>query len=62
MSKAFEMISESLNEIIEDFEKNYGKNLTRETFSIKLEENKKLNDKKICGQLNEKFLESAINL
>jgi|GEM_PF-1798153 len=33
MSKAFEMISESLNEIIEDLEKNDGKNLNREVLT-----------------------------
>ena len=35
MSKAFEMISESLNEIIEDLEKNDGKNLNREIVTLK---------------------------
>jgi len=35
MSKAFEMISESLNEIIEDLEKNGGKNLKREILTTK---------------------------
>ena len=33
MSKAFEMISESLNEIIEDLEKNDGKNLKRKVMT-----------------------------
>ena len=33
MSKAFEMISDSLNEIIEDLEKNDGKNLKREVMT-----------------------------
>ena len=33
MSKAYELISESLNEIIEDLEKNCGKNLHRETLT-----------------------------
>ena len=61
MSKAFEMISESLNEIIEDLEKNDGKNLNRETLSIKLEENKKIPDKKIYVSSNENFFESVIN-
>lgn len=35
MSKAFEMISESLNEIIDDLEKNDGKNLNREIVTLK---------------------------
>lgn len=33
MSKAYELISESLNEIIEDLEKNCGKNLIRKTLT-----------------------------
>jgi len=33
MSKAYELIAESLNEIIEDFEKNNGKNLNRKTLT-----------------------------
>ena len=33
MSKAFEMISESLNEIIEDLEKHDGKNLKRKVMT-----------------------------
>lgn len=38
MSKAYEMISESLNEIIKDLEENDGKNLRCETLSIKNDE------------------------
>ena len=37
MSKAYDLISESLNEIITDLEENDGKNLKRETVSLKLE-------------------------
>ena len=44
MSKAFELISDSLNEIIEDFEKNDGKNLKRETLTL---EKKKIDAKKV---------------
>ena len=40
MSKAYEMISESLNEIIEDLEKNSGKNLNREILTIDAEKKK----------------------
>ena len=39
MSKAFEMISDSLSEIIEDLEKNDGKNLKREVLTLKEEKN-----------------------
>lgn len=39
MSKAFEMISDSLKEIIEDLEKNDGKNLKREVLTLKEEKN-----------------------
>ena len=39
MSKAFELISESLNEIIEDLEKTDGKNLKREILTLKEEKN-----------------------
>ena len=35
MSKAYELIYESLNEIINDLEENDGKNLKRETILIK---------------------------
>ncbi len=55
LSKAFEMISESLNEIIDDLEKNDGKNLKRETLSI--EESKKISAEKfyISGTKKEYF-------
>ncbi|MBR0061147.1 MAG: hypothetical protein IJP68_06665 [Selenomonadaceae bacterium] len=36
MSKAYEMISESLNEIIKDLEETDGKNLKRESLSIEI--------------------------
>lgn len=35
MSKAYEMIAESLNEIIQDLEETGGKNLKRETLFVK---------------------------
>ncbi len=53
MSTAYEMISESLNEIIKDLEENDGKNLKRKTLSIKIP---KINDtsvKKIPKQNTE---------
>ena len=46
MSKAYDLISESLNEIINDLEENDGKNLKREMISIKKYETKNLSDKK----------------
>ena len=42
MSKAYDMISESLNEIIKDLEENDGKNLKREVVSKKKSETKKI--------------------
>ena len=39
MSKAYDLIAESLNEIITDLEKNDGKNLKRESRSLKIETN-----------------------
>ena len=42
MSKAYDMISESLNEIIKDLEENEGKNLKREVVSKKKSETKKI--------------------
>ena len=60
MSKAFEMISESLNEIIEDFEKNDGKNLHREVLT-KEKLNYSVRQKKIISDVinysEEKFSE-----
>ena len=58
MSKAYEMISESLNEIIDDLEKNGGKNLNRETLTIDAE-NKKIPEKNLYN--SEKYFESAVN-
>ena len=59
MSKAYEMISESLNEIIKDLEENVGKNLKREVMSKEKLEQKKifLNDNQ---NLSENFIEPAI--
>ena len=42
MSKAYDMISESLNEIINDLEENDGKNLKREVISKEKSETKKI--------------------
>lgn len=61
MSKAFEMISESLNEIIDDLEKNDGKNLKREILTEEktFESQKKIihltsdKDKKVAEKMNE---------
>lgn len=60
MSKAYEMISESLNEIIEDFEKNNGKNLKREILSAEKDTPKKFYDKKIKN--NTDYIEVVTNL
>ena len=46
MSKSYDLIAESLNDIITDLEENDGKNLKRETVSLKLE-NKPADRKKI---------------
>ena len=55
MSKAYEMISESLNEIIKDLEENDGKNLKREVV-IK----EKSEPKKIFVKDNQNFSENLI--
>ena len=60
MSEAYEMISESLNEIIEDLEKNDGRNLNRETLSKKFEDKSKIAETKIFKE--EKFFESTVIL
>ena len=56
MSKAYEMISESLNEIIEDLEKNGGTNLKREILTLEVE-NKKIPEKNFYN--SEKYFETA---
>lgn len=55
MSKAYEMISESLNEIIKDLEENDGKNLKREVII-----NEKSERKKIFVTDNKNFAENLI--
>ncbi len=61
MSTAYEMISESLNEIIKDLEENDGKNLKRETLSLKMSETKETATKKISNQSSEEnFFEPII--
>ena len=63
MSKAYDLISESLNEIINDLEENDGKNLKRETLSLEIADKQKIHDKKLSNQnQNEKFFESIINI
>lgn len=59
MSNAYEMISESLNEIIKDLEENDGKNLKREVLIKEKSESKKifLNDNQ---NFSENFIEPAI--
>ena len=60
MSKAYDLISESLNEIIKDLEDNDGKNLRRETIAIKKHETKNLSEKKIYNMNHkENFLEES---
>ena len=55
MSKAYDMISESLNEIIKDLEENGGKNLKREVVS-----KKKLETKKIIVTDSKNFIEQRL--
>ncbi len=55
MSKAFEMISESLNEIIQDLKQTGGKNLERETLTLE-------NEKSFHTRSDEKFFEQATNI
>ena len=59
MSKAYEMISESLNEIIKDLEENDGKNLKREVIIKEKSEPKKIFIKD-NQNFSEKFIEPAI--
>ena len=60
MSKAYEMISESLNELIKDLEEHDGKNLKRETVSI-TDEDKKNPVKKYKIGSDERYIEQTIN-
>ncbi len=62
MSKTYEMISESLNEIIQDLEENDGKNLKRETISIEKTKHAKVFEKKSYGQksLEVNFADAAL--
>ena len=54
MSKAYEMISESLNEIISDFEENDGKNLKLEVITKEKTESNDIN-RIISARLANKF-------
>jgi len=61
MSKTYELISESLNEIINDLEENDGKNLKREKISIENNKMKSLYDKKLYDMnYQEKIFEQSI--
>ena len=61
MSKAYEMISESLNEIIKDLEENDGKNLKREMMSIKNDKMNKLSKKIVYkDRPEENFMEQTV--
>ncbi len=60
MSKTYEMIAESLNEIIQDLEKTGGKNLKRDIVSVK-NHNEKVFDKKLYVD-EEKFFEQTATL
>lgn len=53
MSKAYDMIFESLNEIIKDFEENDGKNLKREVVTKEKRDTKKIliRDKQNFGEV-----------
>lgn len=59
MSKAYEMISESLNEIIKDLEENDGKNLKREVVIKEKSEPKNIFVKD-NQNFSENFIEPAI--
>ena len=59
MSKEYEIISESLNEIIKDLEENDGKNLKREVVIKEKSESKKI-FLKDNQNLSENFIEPAI--
>ena len=61
MSKAYEMISESLNEIIKDLEENDGKNLKRESLSIEISNNNVPAEKISNRSLADDFFEPVIS-
>ena len=61
MSTAYEMISESLNEIIKDLEENDGKNLKRESLSIKISDDKISEENFSDRNLEGNFLEPVVN-
>ena len=60
MSQAFEMISESLNEIIQNLEQDDGKNLKREILTTKIEKN--FPKKDFRNHSDEKFFEQSTNI
>lgn len=47
MSKTYDMIADSFNELITDYEKNDGKNLTHETLTLHLTPTKKFNGEEV---------------
>ena len=61
MSKAYEMISESLNEIIKDLEENDGKNLKRESLSVEISDNKVSAEKISNRSLADNFSEPVMS-
>ena len=61
MSTAYEMISESLNEIIKDLEENDGKHLKRESLSIKISDDKISDGNFSDRNLEGNFLEPVVN-
>ena len=60
MSKAYEMISESLNELINDLEEHDGKNLKREIVSTDIKEAKNP-PKAYKISSDERYFEQTIN-
>ena len=61
MSKAYEMISESLNEIIKDLGETDGKNLKRESLSVKIADDKISAEKILKQSLADNFFERVTN-
>ena len=61
MSKAYEMISESLNEIIKDLEETNGKNLKRESLSVEISDNKVSAEKISNRSLADNFSEPVMS-
>ena len=64
MGKAYDLISESLNEMLKDLEENDGKNLRRETVSLKTSADKKIPAKNKFGDNRDrtKFFETNLRI